>query len=47
MKDHWDAYTELVRELGETVQIVGDDLLVTNPRRIAYAKDQKGLRLLF
>lgn len=36
-QDHWEAYTEMVEAMGEKVQIVGDDLLVTNPTRIKKA----------
>jgi len=45
-QDHWEAYTEMVEEMGENVQIVGDDLLVTNPKRIAYAKERKAANAL-
>jgi len=33
-QDDWEAWSALTRELGERVQIVGDDLLVTNPERV-------------
>jgi enolase len=33
-EDDWDAWFELTRELGERVQLVGDDLFVTNPERL-------------
>lgn len=33
-EDDWDAFTALTKSLGNTVQIVGDDLCVTNPRRV-------------
>jgi len=36
-QDDWAAYRPFTSELGEAVQIVGDDLLVTNPKRIAKA----------
>ncbi|MDO7883285.1 phosphopyruvate hydratase [Salinibacterium soli] len=39
-EDDWDAYVELTKRVGSTVQIVGDDLFVTNPTRL-----QKGLDL--
>ena len=39
-EDDWDAYVELTARLGSQVQIVGDDLFVTNPVRL-----QKGLDL--
>jgi len=45
-QDHWDAYTEMVAEMGDAVQVVGDDLLVTNPKRIAYCKEQKAANAL-
>jgi len=45
-QDHWSAYTEIVSTMGDDVQIVGDDLLVTNPKRIAYAKDKKAANAL-
>jgi enolase len=33
-EDDWKAWTTLTRELGERVQLVGDDLFVTNPERL-------------
>ncbi|TFB54483.1 phosphopyruvate hydratase [Cryobacterium sp. TMT1-62] len=39
-EDDWDGYVHLTAELGDKVQIVGDDLFVTNPVRLA-----KGLAL--
>ncbi len=33
-EDDWDGWTELTRRLGETVQLVGDDLFVTNSERL-------------
>ena len=36
-QDDWDGWKLLVNELGERVQLVGDDLLVTNPQRIRRA----------
>jgi enolase len=33
-EDDWDAWTALTRELGDRVQLVGDDLFVTNPVRL-------------
>merc|ERR1719262_542260 len=35
----WDAYSKLTAMLGKEVQIVGDDLLVTNPTRVRKALD--------
>jgi enolase len=37
-EDDWDAYVTLTAELGDRVQLVGDDLFVTNPERL-----QRGL----
>jgi len=34
-QDDWEAYTEMMKQVGDKVQIVGDDLLVTNPKRCA------------
>jgi enolase len=39
-EDDWDSWVELTKKLGSTVQIVGDDLFVTNTKRI-----QKGIKL--
>src|SRR5206468_8178338 len=33
-EDDWDAWEALTRELGESVQLVGDDVFVTNPERL-------------
>ena len=33
-EDDWDAWGQLTRELGGQVQLVGDDLFVTNPERL-------------
>jgi enolase len=34
-EDDWDGWVTLTAELGDRVQIVGDDLFVTNPQRLA------------
>jgi enolase len=34
-QDDWDAYKKFMDAVGKDVQVVGDDLLVTNPKRIA------------
>lgn len=39
-EDDWEGYAHLTQTLGDKVQIVGDDLFVTNPTRL-----QKGLDL--
>jgi enolase len=38
-QDDWPAYSKFCAEVGKDMQIVGDDLLVTNPKRISYALD--------
>ena len=38
-EDDWDGWQELCARLGDSVQLVGDDLLVTNSQRIQRAVD--------
>ncbi|KAK1444423.1 enolase [Babesia gibsoni] len=45
-QDDWESYEMLTKEVGEAVQIVGDDLLVTNPKRIQTALDKKACNAL-
>ena len=33
-EDDWDGWVRLTDEIGERVQLVGDDLFVTNPERL-------------
>ena len=33
-EEDWDGWKELTRRLGDKVQLVGDDLFVTNPKRL-------------
>ena len=33
-QDDWEGWKLMVKELGDKIQIVGDDLLVTNPERV-------------
>ena len=40
-EDDWEGWSALVANLGERCQIVGDDLLVTNPERIRRAIQAK------
>ncbi len=40
-EDHWNGWQQLNKELGNKIQIVGDDLLVTNVKRIGQAIDEK------
>ncbi len=39
-EDDWDAWTSLTDRLDDVVQIVGDDIFVTNPDRIARGIEQ-------
>jgi enolase len=40
-QDDWEGWKMMTKEVGDRIQIVGDDLLVTNPERIAKAIEQK------
>ncbi|WP_309619610.1 phosphopyruvate hydratase [Salinibacterium sp.] len=40
-EDDWEGYAHLTSVLGEKVQIVGDDLFVTNPTRLKRGIDEK------
>lgn len=40
-EDDWDGWKLLVNQVGDKIQIVGDDLLVTNPERIRRAIKEK------
>src|SRR6187455_555016 len=39
-EDDWDGWRHLTERLGRTIQLVGDDLLVTNTERIARAIEE-------
>lgn len=45
-QDDFSNFTKLTKSLGEKAQIVGDDLLVTNPSRIEMAIDKKACNSL-
>ncbi|MDR3068893.1 MAG: phosphopyruvate hydratase [Cellulomonas sp.] len=45
-EDEWDAWTRLTSEVGDKVQIVGDDLFVTNPSRLAKGIETKAANAL-
>ncbi|MCE2055101.1 Enolase [Datura stramonium] len=45
-QDDWETYAKLTAEIGEKVQIVGDDLLVTNPKRVSKAIGGKACNAL-
>lgn len=45
-QDDFDSYAKLTGEIGDSVQIVGDDLLVTNIKRIEMALKKKACNAL-
>jgi enolase len=45
-EDDWDSWKSLVAKTGGTFQIVGDDLLVTNPERVRKAIAEKAANAL-
>jgi enolase len=45
-QDDWEGWELMVRELGDRIQIVGDDLLVTNPERVRRAIKDKAANAL-
>ena len=40
-EDDWDGWKELTKTIGNKVQLVGDDLFVTNPERLAYGIEKE------
>lgn len=40
-EDDWDGWANLTATIGNRVQLVGDDLFVTNPRRLATGVERK------
>jgi len=45
-QDDWESWILMVKELGDKIQIVGDDLLVTNPTRVRRAIKEKASNAL-
>ena len=45
-EDDWSAWKKLTDVLGERVQLVGDDLFVTNVRRLSRGIDEGGNSIL-
>ncbi|MBO8141766.1 MAG: phosphopyruvate hydratase [Firmicutes bacterium] len=39
-EEEWDGWAQITRELGNKLQLVGDDLFVTNPERLQRGIDQ-------
>ncbi|MBV2168373.1 MAG: phosphopyruvate hydratase [Bdellovibrio sp.] len=40
-EDDWDSWVKATSELGSTVQLIGDDLFVTNPKRLRMGLEKK------
>jgi enolase len=45
-QDDWESWKLLTKEIGDKVQIVGDDLLVTNPERVRRGIKEKACNAL-
>jgi len=45
-QDDWEGYTAFTTSVGSKIQVVGDDLLVTNPTRIQTAIEKKACNAL-
>ena len=45
-QDDWESYSKLTASLGDKIQIVGDDLLVTNVERINQGIEKKAVNAL-
>ena len=45
-QDDWESWKLMVQEMGDRIQIVGDDLLVTNPERVRRAIREKAANAL-
>lgn len=45
-QDDWDAWKLMTEKLGHKIQIVGDDLLVTNPERVRRGIQEKAANAL-
>jgi enolase len=45
-QDDWDGWKLITKTLGDKIQIVGDDLLVTNPERVRRAIKEKAANAL-
>ena len=45
-QDDWEGWKQFTEQVGDRIQIVGDDLLVTNPTRVARAISEKACNSL-
>jgi enolase len=46
VQDDWGNYAPFTAAVGKDIQVVGDDLLVTNPKRIKEAASKKACNAL-
>ena len=42
-ENDWNGWRKMTKALGSSVQIVGDDLTVTNPKKLLYAVEQNAM----
>lgn len=42
-EDDWEGFQKITKEFGKKILIIGDDLLVTNPKRIRKAKEKEAV----
>ncbi len=42
-ENDWSGWKKMTKTLGESIQIVGDDLTVTNPKKLSYAVEQSAM----
>jgi enolase len=45
-QDDWESWKLMTEQLGDKIQIVGDDLLVTNPTKVQHAIEEKAANAL-
>jgi len=45
-EDDWDSWQKVTQEIGNQVQLVGDDLFVTNPKRLKQGIEKKAANAL-
>lgn len=45
-EDDWDSWVKSTAEMGSTMQLVGDDLFVTNPKRLRQGLEKKAANAL-
>ncbi|MGE5085404.1 MAG: phosphopyruvate hydratase [Bacillota bacterium] len=45
-EDDWDSWVKCTSEMGSTMQLVGDDLFVTNPKRLRMGLEKKAANAL-